>query len=34
MLKTNDNFLPLARAFTNLPADSAGLGVSLCRAEA
>jgi len=33
MLKTNDIFQALARAFTKLPADSAGLGVSLCRAE-
>jgi hypothetical protein len=34
MLKINDILQVLARAFTNLPADSAGLRVSLCRAEA
>jgi hypothetical protein len=34
MLKTNEISQDLAQAFTKLPADSAGLRVSLCRAEA
>lgn len=34
MLKMLINFRTAGRAFTLAPADSAGLGVSLCRAEA
>ncbi len=34
MLKTNNISQVVARVFTKLPADSAGLRVSLCRAEA